>query len=125
MTAFTAPSILRRDVAVPLPAWPSSLDDLTAGMAALAATAPTVDGIGVNVIDAIHASGVHTLGAELIGSFPLPDMLSLRADLVQDLQQHLTNAIGAGSMPNAQALAYTQVVRELTERLADLEAQAG
>lgn len=52
-------------------------------------------------------------------------MLSLRADLVQDLQQHLTNAIGAGSMPNAQALAYTQVVRELTERLADLEAQAG
>lgn len=123
LAAFTAPSILRRDIEVPLPAWPSSLDELTGGIAALTGTAPMIEGLGVSVVNAIQASGVHALGAELVGSFPIPDTLALSTGLVENLQRHFANAVGAATLPNAQALAYTRIIQQLTARLAELEAR--
>lgn len=122
LTAFTAPSILREDIHVPMPAWPVLTEHLTDGFEALTGTAPTVEGLGVAVVNAMHASGIHTLGADLVGSFPVPDTLSLGPALIASLQEHFAAAAGVGALPNLQALTYTRVIQQLTERIADLEA---
>jgi len=82
LNAFIAPNVLRRDMEVPLPAWPSSMGQLTQGMASFVSTAPSVDNLGVSLVQAIQASGIYALGAELVGGFPLPDTASLTAGLI-------------------------------------------
>lgn len=124
LPAFRPPEILRRHIEIPLPAWPSSLETITDGITALIRTAPSTDNLELSFINAIHASGVHALGANLVGSFPIPNTASSTSNFVEDLQQRFVNAIGAGSLPNAQALAYMRIIEQLTERVADLESQS-
>jgi len=124
LNAFIAPNVLRRDMEVPLPAWPSSMGQLTQGMASFVSTAPSVDNLGVSLVQAIQASGIYALGAELVGGFPLPDTASLTAGLIESLEEQLATAVGARTLPNIQALAYMRTIQELTEQLAYLEANA-
>ncbi|MFS0792781.1 hypothetical protein [Microbacterium sp. 1P10AE] len=110
LPAFTAPSVLRDDIRVPLPAWPTSMDDLTNGAAELASTAPSMERLGFDVAELLRASGFDDLRADLTRSFPLPDALSLGSSLVAVLEEHLS------AIMSAQALAFAEIAEELGDQ---------
>lgn len=122
LPAFIAPSVLRRDIEVPLPAWPVSLQQLSDGFPTLEDISPPSEVLSTAVLDAMRESGIPSFGADLVGSLTLPNMLSLGPALITSLQQHFAAAGGANVLPNAQTLAYTRVIQELTERVVQLQA---
>ncbi|WP_454697836.1 hypothetical protein [Arthrobacter humicola] len=121
LPAFTVPSILRREIEVPLPAWPVSMQQLTDGFPTLGDMAPS-EAFSTAVVDALRESGIPSPGADLVGPLPLPDMLSLGPAFITILEQHFAASVGANVLPNAQALAYTRLIQRLTERVVQLEA---
>lgn len=122
LPAFIVPSVLRRDIELPLPQWPVMMQQLTNGFPTLEAISPSPEAISSAVLDAMHDSGLPSFGGDLVGSLSIPEMLSLGPTLISSLQEQFSDFRNANAVPNAQSLAYRQTINELTRHIVKLEA---
>lgn len=122
LTPFVASRALTRPRQLPVPSLGAPIHDLSDGLHRLAGTAPSLEGWGFASVDAIGSLSAARIGPEIVGAFPLPDAVSLGRPLLAILERQLEAVNSTSAISEAQTSAYLRTIRELSERVAELEA---